>query len=101
MTVAAQVNAAADLAVGAFGRLDIFVNNAEIFRGSRHIVDEAIEAYTPGDDQTEGLTSDEHFSVDGTLIEEWASQKSFRRKDGTDDDNPDGGGRNAGLQLSR
>jgi len=28
-----------------------------------------------------GLVSDEHFSVDGTLIEAWASQKSFRRKD--------------------
>ena len=27
------------------------------------------------------LLSDEHFSVDGTLIEAWASQKSFRRKD--------------------
>lgn len=26
--------------------------------------------------------SDEHFSVDGTLIEAWASQKSFQRKDG-------------------
>src|SRR6202051_2647516 len=26
--------------------------------------------------------SDEHFTVDGTLIEAWASQKSFRRKDG-------------------
>jgi IS5 family transposase len=29
--------------------------------------------------------SDEHFTVDGTLIEAWASQKSFRRKDGNDD----------------
>jgi len=29
------------------------------------------------------LTSDEHFSVDGTLIEAWASQKSFQRKDQT------------------
>jgi transposase len=28
------------------------------------------------------LLSDEHFSVDGTLIEAWASQKSFRPKDG-------------------
>jgi transposase len=28
------------------------------------------------------LTSDEHFSVDGTLIKAWASQKSFVRKDG-------------------
>ena len=31
------------------------------------------------------LLSDEHFSVDGTLIEAWASQKSFRPKDGSDD----------------
>jgi len=30
--------------------------------------------------------SDEHFSVDGTLIEAWASQKSFQRKDGGDDE---------------
>src|ERR1700710_1020882 len=28
------------------------------------------------------LLSDDHFSVDGTLIEAWASMKSFRRKDG-------------------
>lgn len=30
--------------------------------------------------------SDEHFSVDGTLIEAWASQKSFQKKDGGDDE---------------
>jgi transposase len=29
--------------------------------------------------------SDEHFTVDGTLIEAWASQKSFQKKDGGDD----------------
>jgi transposase len=29
--------------------------------------------------------SDEHFTVDGTLIQTWASQKSFRSKDGSDD----------------
>ena len=28
------------------------------------------------------LLSDEHFTVDGTLIEAWASHKSFKRKDG-------------------
>ena len=28
-----------------------------------------------------GLLSDEHFTVDGTLIEAWASQKSFQPKD--------------------
>jgi transposase len=36
--------------------------------------------------QVKPLLSDEHFSVDGTLIEAWASQKSFRPKDGSDDD---------------
>jgi transposase len=29
----------------------------------------------------EGLVSDEHFTVDGTLLEAWASHKSFRPKD--------------------
>ena len=33
--------------------------------------------------EVEPLLSDEHFSVDGTLIEAWASQKSFRPKDGS------------------
>jgi transposase len=42
-----------------------------------------------------GLLSKEHFSVDGTLIQAWASQKSFRPKDGPDDQTPTGGGRNA------
>jgi hypothetical protein len=42
------------------------------------------------------LLSSEHFSVDGTLIEAWASMKSFKPKDepGGDDDHGDGG-RNA------
>jgi transposase len=44
--------------------------------------------------QWKGLTSDEHFSVDGTLIQAWASHKSFRRKDGSDEP-PKSGGRNA------
>jgi hypothetical protein len=30
------------------------------------------------------LRSNGHFSVDGTLIEIWASMKSFQRKDGED-----------------
>ena len=36
--------------------------------------------------QVKPLLSDEHFSVDGTLIEAWASQKSFRPKDGSGGD---------------
>jgi transposase len=43
--------------------------------------------------QIRGLLSSEHFSVDGTLLEAWASPKSFRPKDGSDQ--PSGPGRNA------
>jgi transposase len=41
-------------------------------------------------DHAKDLMSDEHFTVDGTLIEAWASQKSVQRKDG----DTDGDGRN-------
>jgi transposase len=42
------------------------------------------------------LVSTEHFSVDGTLLDAWASQKSFKPKDGSGGNDPnDGGGRNA------
>src|SRR5688572_2861315 len=41
-------------------------------------------------ERAERYMSDEHFTVDGTLIDAWASQKSFQRKDGP----PDGDGRN-------
>jgi hypothetical protein len=37
------------------------------------------------------LMSAEHFSVDGTLIEAWASMKSFRPKDEDDDTDSNGG----------
>jgi len=39
---------------------------------------------------TERLLSDEHFTVDGTLLEAWASQKSFQPRD--QDPPPDAGG---------
>jgi IS5 family transposase len=37
------------------------------------------------DPSVKRLLSTEHFSVDGTLIEAWASMKSFRPKDGSDE----------------
>jgi len=37
-------------------------------------------------DRADPYMSDEHFTVDGTLIEAWASHKSFQRKDGGPDD---------------
>jgi transposase len=36
--------------------------------------------------QAKRYMSDEHFTVDGTLIQAWASQKSFRSRDGGGDD---------------
>ena len=45
--------------------------------------------------QVKALLSDEHFSVDGTLIEAFASLKSSRPKAAGDDGPPTGGGRNA------
>jgi transposase len=36
--------------------------------------------------RSQELLSDEHFTVDGTLIEAWASMKSFKRKDGPPSD---------------
>ena len=41
-----------------------------------------------------GLLCDEHFTVDGTLIEAWASLKSFKRKDGPP---PTQGGDDSGM----
>jgi transposase len=42
--------------------------------------------------EVRGLLSDEHFSVDGTQVAAWASMKSFRAKDGSDE--PPSSGRN-------
>ncbi|NGY06985.1 IS5 family transposase [Solimonas terrae] len=47
--------------------------------------------------QWQKLTSDEHFSVDGSMIEAWASHKSFVRKD--DDGSGRPGGRNAPVDF--
>jgi transposase len=40
------------------------------------------------------LLSTEHFSVDGTLIQAWASMKSFKPKEGANEPPTEGGGRN-------
>jgi transposase len=42
---------------------------------------DAFFAEVLGEARTHGLLSDEHFTVDGTLLEAWASHKSFRPKD--------------------
>jgi transposase len=45
------------------------------------------------------LLSDEHFTVDGTLIEAWAGHKSFKRKDGSD--GPSGTGKNPDANFRK
>lgn len=46
------------------------------------------------------LLSDEHFTVDGTLLEAWASHKSFQRKDGTPPSNdPPSAGSNPTIDF--
>ena len=42
-----------------------------------------------GQAREKGWTSDEHFSVDGTLLEAWASEKRFRPKDKKSSPPPD------------
>lgn len=46
----------------------------------------------------EKLLSDEHFTVDGTLIEAWASVKSVKPKDGSGHP-PSEGGRNPSVEF--
>jgi transposase len=48
--------------------------------------------------QTAALLSDDHFTVDGTLLEAWASHKSFRPRD---DQRPRGGGGNPTVNFHR
>jgi hypothetical protein len=48
-------------------------------------------------EKVRGLLSSERFSVDGTLLEAWASPKSFRPKDGSGD--PPGPGRNGARDF--
>lgn len=48
--------------------------------------------------QWKKLTSNEHFTVDGTLIEAWASMKSFVPKDGSGKP-PEGGGKNPSVDF--
>jgi transposase len=68
----------------------VFTKNRErLLRGD---VARAFLAAILVDSKVEPLLSDEHFSVDGTLIEAWASMKSFKPKDGSGE--PPAPGRN-------
>jgi len=49
--------------------------------------------------RVKGLISSDHFSVDGTLIEAWASLKSFKPKDGSGDAPPSAPGHNGEVDF--
>jgi transposase len=62
-------------------------------------VAETFFALTVGMAEKAGLLSDEHFTVDGTLIEAWASMKSVRPKGGPPEDPPAPGGKNPSVDF--
>ena len=68
-----------------------FTHNRE--RLLKHEVAEAFLGATVRQAKKQRLISEEHFTVDGTLLQAWASLKSFRPKD--EENPPGGGGRNA------
>ena len=69
--------------------MDDAVWNHAVFSKNRDRLltsDVAQQFFAEVNKQAKRFMSDEHFTVDGTLIQAWASHKSFRRKDGSDDD---------------
>jgi transposase len=68
-----------------------FSHNRE--RLLRHEVAEAFLGATVREARKQRLLSEDHFTADGTLLQAWASLKSFRPRD--DQEPPQGGGRNA------
>ena len=64
----------------------VFTKNRERLLGAE--VAQRFFAEVLAQARSRGLLSTEHFTVDGTLIEAWASHKSFKRKDGDGGEQP-------------
>ena len=67
-------------------------NHAVFSKNRERLLNETVarEFFAEVLEQAKPHLSQEHFTVDGTMIEAWASQKSFQRKDGGDDDGQGG-----------
>jgi hypothetical protein len=67
-------------------------NHAVFSKNRERLLNEAVARQFFGEvlKQAQRHLSKEHFTVDGTMIEAWASQKSFQRKDDGDDDTGSG-----------
>jgi transposase len=65
-------------------------NHAVFSKNRERLLNETVarEFFSEVLEQAKPHLSQEHFTVDGTMIEAWASQKSFQRKDGDDSDSP-------------
>ena len=69
-----------DLEEAAFDHSSFSKNRARLIE---HDIAKAFFAGVVEQARAQKLLSDEHFTVDGTLIEAWASLKSLKRRDGT------------------
>jgi transposase len=74
-----------------------FTKNRE--RLLRHAVADAFFAEVVAEARRRKLLSSEHFTVDGTLVEAWASLKSYRPRDEDDDAGAGPGGRNPEVDF--
>ncbi len=65
-------------------------NHAVFSKNRERLLNETVarEFFAEVLEQAKPHLSQEHFTVDGTMIEAWASQKSFQRKDGGDSNGP-------------
>ena len=59
----------------------VFTKNRERLPQGRHRTDLLYPGAGPG--RTRALLSADHFTVDGTLVEVWASHKKLQTQDGT------------------
>jgi transposase len=80
-----------DLASRAFDHSTFSLNRSRLIE---HDIARAFFAGIIEQARAQRLLSDEHFTVDGTLIEAWASFKSFKKKDGKP---PRSGGDGTGM----
>jgi transposase len=70
------------------GMDDAVWNHAVFSKNRDRLLTSAVaqQFFAAVNEQAKRFMSDEHFTVDGTLIQAWASQKSFRKKDGSGGD---------------
>jgi transposase len=67
------------------GMDDAVWNHAVFWKNRDRLLtsDVAQQFFAAVNEQAKRFMSDEHFTVDGSLIQAWASQKSFRKRDGS------------------